>query len=596
MTTPPNNHDSTPRTRRPAFDPVLFGNYILIDHIAKGGMADLYLAKNASTVEFQKPVVIKRLFPHYSSNPRFVHRFLHEATALTQLNCSNIVQLIDMGRFEDEHYIAMEYIEGRSAAHLLSKFKKTGEILPLEVALHVVIEVAKGLGYAHRKKDPEGHDLMLVHQDINTFNVMVSYEAEVKIIDFGIARMLRDSTDNQLVVPMTGKLLYFAPEQLEGKQIDRRVDIYATGELLFEMVTGDRLVEHQETVGDTLKMILNLNIEQKLDEYDTIDPNLKPIMAKAMARDPRHRYSRLEDMADDLVRFIQRKQLEIVPWELAEYLKETFVRERLADDFRIRKLLGANVPLPGGASKSFPIETEQHRPTITVRLPVEEFVSMSTEQTLEKGHSLHPGFCPVDVCFPAGEAIVKQGEPASCLYVIQNGKVRIFQRFGAQEQTLAILRAGEFFGESALLDDQVHVSSATAMENCHLILVRKESVTGLGSRELMGSMIAGLVSKLRDTRAILLGHLLNDPLSKLVYALITFSRRVGLQDGQSIDLDELIALFGLEESDRIKKYVEKLEEIKIVHAVESALQVQDTDRLENILSVLSKSGKLILRV
>ncbi len=573
----------------------MFGNYILIDHIAKGGMADVYLAKNAGLHAFQKPVVIKRLFPHYSTNRRFVDRFFHEAAALCLLNCSNVVQIIDMGTIENEYYIAMEYIEGRSAAHILSKAKKASELPPFELSLHVLLEVAKGLGYAHRKKDPEGQDLMLVHQDINTFNVMVSYEAEVKIIDFGIARLLRDAEETRSL-PMTGKLLYFAPEQLEGKPVDRRVDIYGAGELLFEMVTGDRLVEHQQTVTDTLRMILGLDIEEKVQAYDIIHPELRPILVKSMAHDPQQRYARLEDMAKDVRAFMRRNNMEIIQGKIADYMKEKFIRERLADDFRMRKLWNTDLSTVQPPARPS-VEAGQQVTPQTVRLPVEELLSIATPEPDPKiAQTIDPGLVPRELCFPEGEIILRQGEPATCLYVIQKGKVRVFQRFGSEEQTLGILRDGDFFGESAFLDEQTHSASAIALENCHMVLVKKESLTGLASRELINAMVAGMVTKLRDMRSILLSTLLKDPLSRLVYALIIFSRRAELQDGQSIDLDELIALFGLEARDQMKKYVEKLEELEIVQAQGPTLEVRDTQRLETILSVLSKSGKLVLRV
>ncbi|MEW6349633.1 MAG: protein kinase [Thermodesulfobacteriota bacterium] len=596
MSNPAVHEQPSPKGRKPAFEPVIFGNYILIDHIAKGGMADVYLAKSAGLHTFQKPVVVKKLFSHYSANRRFVDRFQHEAAALCLLNCSNVVQIIDMGSIDNEYYITMEYIEGRSAAHILSKAKKSSELPPLELALHVFLEVAKGLGYAHRKRDPEGQDLMLIHQDINTFNVMVSYEAEVKIIDFGIARLLRNAAETE-ALPMTGKLLYFAPEQLEGKPVDRRVDIYGAGELLFEMVTGDRLVEHQQTVTDTLRMILDLDIEEKVAAYADIPPDLRPILIKSMARDPQHRYARLEDMARDVRGFIRSCRLEIMQHRLADYMKEKFVRERLADDFRMRKLWNADLSAVHPPQGPPSIEATQQATPQTVRLPVEELLSTITlESGTKTAQHLDPGLVPREVCFPEGGIIVQQGEPATCLYVIQKGKVRVYQKFGSQEQTLGILRDGDFFGESAFLDEQTHSAAAVALENCHIVLIKKESLTGLASRELINAMVAGMVTKLRDMRSVLMGSLLKDPLSRLVYALIIFGRRAELQDGQSIDLDEVLDLFGLESRDQMKKYVEKLEELEIVYPRGPTLEVKDTQRLENILSVLSKSGKLILRV
>ena len=213
--------------RQSAFKPIMFGRYCLIDQISKGGMSDIYLAKTVGVGGFQKPLVIKKLLPQYSTKSRYVKRFINEANMLARLNHANIVQVLDMGMIGGEYYIAMEYIEGRNVAHILSKAAHSHRHPPMEFIVHLISELAKGLAYAHRKQGAGGDHLMLVHQDVNSFNVMVSFEAEVKIIDFGIARIFLDKT-NKDKIPVAGKLLYFSPEQLQKKPLDRRVDIYGT--------------------------------------------------------------------------------------------------------------------------------------------------------------------------------------------------------------------------------------------------------------------------------------------------------------------------------------------------------------------------------
>ena len=163
------------RFRQRVFEPRVFGRYCLIDQISKGGMSDIYLAKIVGEAGFQKPLVIKKLIPRYATKSSFVKRFVNEAKTLARLNHSNIVQVLDMGIIDGEYYIALEYIEGRNVAHITSKTAKTGRSPSLEFVLHVVMEIARGLAYSHRKKGETGENLMLVHQDINVFNLRITH-------------------------------------------------------------------------------------------------------------------------------------------------------------------------------------------------------------------------------------------------------------------------------------------------------------------------------------------------------------------------------------------------------------------------------------
>ncbi len=288
-----------PEARQSLFEPRFFGRYLLIDQISRGGMSDIFLAKSQSVGGFQKPQVIKKLLPAYALKPRYVKRFINEATTLSRLNHSNIVQIFDMGVINSEYFISLELIEGRNIAHMISKAVRTSRLPSIELAIFITLQTAKGLAYAHRKKGSGGENLMLVHQDVNSFNVMISYEAEVKIIDFGIARIFLDkATSNGL--PITGKLLYFSPEQLLRKNLDRRVDIYGTGVLLYELLTGERLVKHQETIPQTVKTILEMDILSKVREHDRIPEHLKPVLVRAMASDRNKRYSWMEELIDAL--------------------------------------------------------------------------------------------------------------------------------------------------------------------------------------------------------------------------------------------------------------------------------------------------------
>ncbi|MDQ7781249.1 MAG: serine/threonine-protein kinase [Desulfomonilaceae bacterium] len=584
------------RFRQRVFEPRVFGRYCLIDQISKGGMSDIYLAKTVGESGFQKPLVIKKLIPRYAAKPSFVKRFVNEAKTLARLNHSNIVQVLDMGIIDGEYYIALEYIEGRNVAHITSKAAKTGRSPSLEFVLHVVMELARGLAYSHRKKGETGENLMLVHQDINAFNVMVSYEAEVKIIDFGIARIFLDKQEVENL-PVAGKLLYFSPEQLRKKPVDRRVDIYGTGVLMYEMLAGERLVEHQETVGDTVKAILEVNVAEKVAKSDKIGDELKPILSKAMAFDPADRYSWMEEMIQDLRGVIRKCGIDTDSSELAMYMKEQFHREILLDRRRMRKL-------------------SSHKLTGSVAVPVSTAaLTLTPPSTLDRdvfSAPLTPASWPFDqqhesrdetfqiphktLTVPAGTIIFRQGDPGRDLYVIRTGRVKLSLAVGNVEQTVAVLQEGDFFGETALINEAHRSVSARTHEDSVLVCLDREIFAHLIHDDFAGSVIANLVEKLRDSRAHFEGVLLDDSLSRLIFALVFFQRRLNRRNGRDIDLTELRELFRLQDAELVKKYLTKLESLNILQTDDQAVRITNADTLENILGVLRGQGKFVLKL
>ncbi len=409
------------------FKPTTFGRYCLIDQISKGGMSDIYLAKAVGFGGFQKPLVIKKLLPQYSEKPRHVKRFINEANTLARLNHANIVQILDMGVIAGEYYIALEYIEGRNVAHVLSKSARSQARPPLEFTLHVIAELAKGLGYVHKKQGTGGENLMLVHQDVNSFNVMVSYEAEVKIIDFGIARIFLDKA-RQDKLPVAGKLLYFSPEQLQKKPLDRRVDIYGTGVLFYELLTGKRLVEHRPTIEETVKMILKVDIRDKVRGDNGIPDELKPILTKAMAFDPGARYSWMEEMIEDIRSVSKKLSLDLNSASLSAYMKEHFSQEIHLDRRRMRKLVSEEVPpveRTGGGTKG----TSAGTGTDLLEAILNPVLAPLTDH--EKGWEEQTQFIPKTMKLKAGKTIFRQGDTGSDIFVIKKGTVRLFVKVGS---------------------------------------------------------------------------------------------------------------------------------------------------------------------
>jgi predicted ATPase/tRNA A-37 threonylcarbamoyl transferase component Bud32 len=216
--------------------PLLYGKYQLIDLIARGGMAEVYKAKSHGVEGFEKLVVIKRILPEFSRDAAFVDMFINEAKIAVGLSHANIVQVFDLGRSDDSYFIAMEYVHGIDLAELLTRARAKPIALPIELAVYLTSEVAKGLDYAHRRKDQDMNPLGIVHRDVSPQNVLVSFEGEVKITDFGIAWAMGVARERDQGVK--GKALYMPPEQARGDVVDRRADIFALGVVLCEILSG----------------------------------------------------------------------------------------------------------------------------------------------------------------------------------------------------------------------------------------------------------------------------------------------------------------------------------------------------------------------
>src|SRR5687768_76425 len=208
-------------------------------------MGEIFLAKHG-LAGFEKLAVIKKVLPHLAADAQFISRFIDEAQVAIKLQHVNVAQVFEVGRVGDEYFLALEYIDGRDLRRTLHVLHKHGRRMPAELAMFVGREMANGLAYAHRRTGNDGTSLGLVHCDISPPNVVVSFEGETKIIDFGIAKSALRATATDPKMGF-GKFGYMAPEQLvRGGVVDHRTDIYAVGVVLFELLTGQRLYE----VGD----------------------------------------------------------------------------------------------------------------------------------------------------------------------------------------------------------------------------------------------------------------------------------------------------------------------------------------------------------
>ncbi len=207
--------------------PQQFGKYVLLRKIAMGGMAEIFLAKTLGAEGFEKDVVIKRILPHFTEDEDFVTMFIDEARIASRLAHANIVQVFDFNQLDGRYFIAMEYIEGTDLNTALEEARKLELLLSVPQCVWVVMELAKGLHYAHTKQH-QGQPLNIVHRDVSPHNTMVAYTGEIKLMDFGIAKAASRSTETQAGT-VKGKCAFMSPEQAKGKELDGRSDVFALG-------------------------------------------------------------------------------------------------------------------------------------------------------------------------------------------------------------------------------------------------------------------------------------------------------------------------------------------------------------------------------
>ena len=216
-----------------------FGSYVLEEHLASGGMAEVFRARRVGVAGFVRQVCIKRMLPSLSSEHEFVTMFIDEASTGAQLRHGNIVAIDDFGEVDNQFYLCMEFVAGVDLSRLLHALVRDGRLLPFEVATFVASEVLKALDYAHRKLGVDGRPLGVVHRDVSPHNVLVSFSGEVKLTDFGIAKAA-SRLHHTVGDVVKGKLTYMAPEQARGSQVDGRADLFALGVVFYEMITGRR--------------------------------------------------------------------------------------------------------------------------------------------------------------------------------------------------------------------------------------------------------------------------------------------------------------------------------------------------------------------
>ncbi|HEV8255282.1 MAG TPA: serine/threonine-protein kinase [Vicinamibacteria bacterium] len=300
---------------------VVYGPYRLLERIAVGGMAEVFKAVRAGVEGFQKVVAVKRILPHLSDNKEFVAMFVNEAKMVAGLTHPNIVQIYDLGKIEKCYYIAMEYVHGRDLRTIARRARDRGTAVPLEIAVLVVSRVAAALDYAHRKKDDAGLPMRIVHRDVSPQNILVSFEGEVKLTDFGIAKAASKARANESGA-LRGKLFYMSPEQAWGRPLDRRSDLYSLGLVLYETVTHQRPFQGTGE-GNVLDVVRLGEIPPARSVNPRVPETIERVLAKTLAREPAERYQNGAELQRDLERYL-RERSPVSASALVRFLESLF--------------------------------------------------------------------------------------------------------------------------------------------------------------------------------------------------------------------------------------------------------------------------------
>ncbi|MCF8045493.1 MAG: protein kinase [Desulfarculaceae bacterium] len=332
------------------FQPVRFGKYYLLDKIATGGWAELYQGKLTGVEGFEKLIAIKMILPHLAGEKELIDCFIVEAKLAALLNHKNIVQIYDFGNIEGNYFIAMQYLSGKDLRQVVNKAEVKENALDLEYRLYIVSLICSGLAYAHSLKDLKGNPLNLIHRDITPQNILITYDGEVKIVDFGIAKAAARSTLTQIGT-IKGKVAYMSPEQADGRPIDHRSDVFSTGILLYELVTGQRMFK-----GDTMEILAKVR-ECRFDSPESVHnlpEQVYNILNRALEKEPDRRYQSCGEMLADLEKCMDDLSMRPRASGLSLIMSTLFKEEMIAEEAVMQR--GAdtnpaahteNIPAPG---------------------------------------------------------------------------------------------------------------------------------------------------------------------------------------------------------------------------------------------------------
>ncbi len=350
------------RAAQPDFKPHLFGKYFVLQRLAVGGMAEIYRSKTVGADGFEKELALKRILVSRAQDQAFIKMLVNEAKLTAQLTHTNIAQIYECGVVGGKYFIAMELVYGVSMKEMMTSFARAGVTLTPEQAIFVVLQLLHGLDYAHRKIDAEGRPLHIVHCDVSPDNALVSWEGEIKLLDFGIARAAT-GLSNYKEGMLMGKLGYVAPEQASiEKTWDHRVDLFAAGIILYELLTKQKPFPKATDV-ESLVASRKAKVPSPTALDERIPKDLDAILDRALAYDPDDRYPSARAFADALVDVLfptpHSAIQDLVGQQMKQVFADTIVRQRAAraHDALVVKVLQHLLEKDQNSGISRPVET-----------------------------------------------------------------------------------------------------------------------------------------------------------------------------------------------------------------------------------------------
>jgi serine/threonine protein kinase len=335
-------------------DPVPFGKYYLLGLIARGGMAEVYRARIAAPGD-KHLYAVKVMRPQLAREARFIDMFHREGKLAMMLKNRCIVETIEIGQYDGRHYIAMEYIGGRDLTQVLRRCQETQQRIPVPHAVYIAARIAEGLHFAHTLQGPDGRPLNIVNRDVSPSNVRMSYDGDVKLLDFGIAQALMKFTSE--IGILKGKFSYMSPEQIRGMPLDARTDVFSAGIILHEMLTTEKLFR-----GDTefalMEKVRKAEVPAPSNFNRRVTPELDAIVHRALARDVADRFQSARELAGELDNLIAGYRFD--PKELRQFIRQLFRKEyqkeledtQLALEAEPDLSFGAGIGIPGQRSRT----------------------------------------------------------------------------------------------------------------------------------------------------------------------------------------------------------------------------------------------------